>query len=170
MNQERVLSKSPSTVNRNTKRRKVRKGTQSCWECRRRKIRCTFTGSHEDTCDGCLRRGNACVSQEYPDVGNGEDVSNQIGARLGRVEGLLVQLIEKTGGSSAPSVHSKTRSTARQKSPVQPLFTTPNVSQVPDHGMESACSVLGDPNIGSFVASKELSNETEVRKPLPHVP
>src|SRR5690242_11661581 len=40
------------------KRRKVRKGTQSCWECKRRKVRCTFSEpAEESVCDGCKRRG-----------------------------------------------------------------------------------------------------------------
>lgn len=47
------------------KRRKVRKGTQSCWECKRRKVRCVST---EDICHNCRRRGTACISQELPDV------------------------------------------------------------------------------------------------------
>ncbi|KAI9158033.1 Dehydrocurvularin biosynthesis regulator [Paramyrothecium foliicola] len=50
------------------KRRKLRKGTQSCWECKRRKIRCTFTISAGSVCDGCRSRQTNCVSQEFPDV------------------------------------------------------------------------------------------------------
>ncbi|PLB52198.1 hypothetical protein P170DRAFT_350071 [Aspergillus steynii IBT 23096] len=46
------------------KRRKVRKGTQSCWECKRRKIRCTFVTPSESVCDGCRSRQVKCVGQE----------------------------------------------------------------------------------------------------------
>lgn len=46
------------------KRRKVRKGTRSCWECRRRKAKCTFTVPHDIVCITCRRRGSKCVSQD----------------------------------------------------------------------------------------------------------
>jgi len=46
------------------KRRKVRKGTRSCWECRRRKAKCTFAVPHDAICITCRRRGSKCVSQD----------------------------------------------------------------------------------------------------------
>ncbi|MCJ1366087.1 hypothetical protein MMC16_005212 [Acarospora aff. strigata] len=50
------------------KRRRLRKGTHSCWECKRRKIRCIFDPLTETTtCNGCRRRGSQCVSQEFPE-------------------------------------------------------------------------------------------------------
>ncbi|KAF3083658.1 hypothetical protein TWF102_011211 [Orbilia oligospora] len=49
------------------KRRKVRKGTQSCWECKRRKTRCTFATSQNSVCDGCKSRRTRCIGQEYED-------------------------------------------------------------------------------------------------------
>ncbi|KAF8850829.1 hypothetical protein BDZ45DRAFT_632505 [Acephala macrosclerotiorum] len=54
-----------------TKRRKVRRGTRSCWECKRRKMKCIFhpLTSSNATCNGCRRRGSKCVSQEFPDPG-----------------------------------------------------------------------------------------------------
>lgn len=50
-----------------TKRRKLRKGTHSCWECKRRKMRCIFSPLDTSTCSGCRRRGSQCVSQEFPE-------------------------------------------------------------------------------------------------------
>ncbi|KAK6498291.1 hypothetical protein TWF481_010882 [Arthrobotrys musiformis] len=47
--------------------RKVRKGTQSCWECKRRKIRCTFATPRNSVCDGCKSRQTRCIGQEYED-------------------------------------------------------------------------------------------------------
>ena len=47
------------------KRRRVRRGTQSCWECKRRKIRCTFVAPTESVCDGCKSRLVECISQEF---------------------------------------------------------------------------------------------------------
>ena len=72
-------------------RRKVRKGTQSCWECKRRKAKCSLSGRRGETvCDGCRRRGTRCVGQEYHD----DPLSNkqQLSDRLGRVEELLVKI------------------------------------------------------------------------------
>lgn len=52
------------------KRRKLRKGTHSCWECKRRKMKCIFDPITNATsiCNGCQRRGSQCVSQDFPDV------------------------------------------------------------------------------------------------------
>ncbi|CAG9984991.1 unnamed protein product [Clonostachys byssicola] len=56
-----------TTATPSRKRRKIRKGTQSCWECKRRKIRCTFATPADTTCDGCRSRRTKCVSQEFDD-------------------------------------------------------------------------------------------------------
>jgi hypothetical protein len=45
------------------KRRKFRKGTHSCQECRRRKVKCVFSTPDSTTCVVCLRRGVHCLSQ-----------------------------------------------------------------------------------------------------------
>jgi len=47
------------------KRRRVRKGTASCWECKRRKTRCTFASPSESVCDGCRSRQLRCISQQF---------------------------------------------------------------------------------------------------------
>ncbi|KAH7073053.1 hypothetical protein FB567DRAFT_401680, partial [Paraphoma chrysanthemicola] len=51
-------------------RKKMRKGTHSCFECRRRKIRCIFQPDNPDVCSECFARGSRCVDQEHanPDV------------------------------------------------------------------------------------------------------
>ncbi|KAL3470433.1 hypothetical protein BJX99DRAFT_264240 [Aspergillus californicus] len=46
------------------KRRKLRKGTTSCWECKRRKVRCSFVDKPEAVCASCQRRGSQCVTQD----------------------------------------------------------------------------------------------------------
>src|SRR4051812_1182549 len=56
-----------SHANVQSKRRRVRKGTHSCWECKRRKVKCLLDPLDHSTCNGCRRRGTKCVSQEYPD-------------------------------------------------------------------------------------------------------
>lgn len=49
------------------KQRKVRKGTRSCWECKRRKVRCSFSAVNDNStvCVACRRRRTPCVSQEF---------------------------------------------------------------------------------------------------------
>ncbi|CAG8953300.1 hypothetical protein HYFRA_00003507 [Hymenoscyphus fraxineus] len=75
-------------------RKRVRKGTRSCWECKRRKIRCELSSEDVPVCAGCLARGTTCLSQEYPE--EREPSSNhQVGERLGRVEHLLESLLAK---------------------------------------------------------------------------
>ncbi|KAI1826656.1 hypothetical protein F4861DRAFT_545700 [Xylaria intraflava] len=48
-------------------RRKIRKGTTSCWECKRRKQRCHFATHQSRVCVPCQRRGKACLTQEFND-------------------------------------------------------------------------------------------------------
>ena len=73
------------------KRRKLRRGTQSCWACKRRKVRCTFPTMGASSCDECKNRGTNCIAQDQPEgpaSGSREDVD----VRLGRVEGVVDQL------------------------------------------------------------------------------
>lgn len=54
-------------LHRMSKTRKVRKGTRSCWECKRRKVRCSLSSSSDNatTCVACRRRRTPCVGQEF---------------------------------------------------------------------------------------------------------
>ncbi len=44
--------------------RKIRKGTRSCWACKRRKVRCSFPSAQSQACVHCQRRGSQCVGQD----------------------------------------------------------------------------------------------------------
>ncbi|KAI1129153.1 hypothetical protein F5Y10DRAFT_239007 [Nemania abortiva] len=76
------------------KRRKVRKGTRSCWECRRRKIRCLYASEDAAICVNCESRGTNCVSQEFADE-QASAPDRRVTQRLGRVEEMLEKLVEK---------------------------------------------------------------------------
>ncbi|EFQ33915.1 uncharacterized protein GLRG_09059 [Colletotrichum graminicola M1.001] len=76
------------------KRRKLRKGTQSCWECKRRKARCTFSSANQIVCEGCTRRGIDCVSQEATDEPPPPGSNKHLVDRLGQVEALVKQLLQ----------------------------------------------------------------------------
>ncbi|KJZ76263.1 hypothetical protein HIM_04345 [Hirsutella minnesotensis 3608] len=98
------------------KRRKVRKGTQSCWECKRRKVRCVVGVPPDPVCAGCRRRGTACVGQEFDD----EPASATLEDRLGRVEALVERLSGRDSDDGGMSVNDSSfldDSLARAESP-----------------------------------------------------
>ncbi|KAL1902064.1 hypothetical protein Cpir12675_000171 [Ceratocystis pirilliformis] len=48
-------------------KRRVRKGTKSCWQCRRRKTKCEYKTANSAVCIRCTEKGEPCRSQEYPE-------------------------------------------------------------------------------------------------------
>ncbi|KAI1446182.1 hypothetical protein F5Y02DRAFT_425851 [Annulohypoxylon stygium] len=85
------------------KRRKIRKGTHSCWECRRRKTRCQYSSATASICIGCEARGTTCVSQEFPDE-QPPSAERGLTQRMTRVESMLERIIERiTPGSYSSS-------------------------------------------------------------------
>ena len=93
---DEVVGPGVATVHSDTptmRRRKVRKGTRSCWECKRRKISCVFASSQDATCAGCQRRRVPCVSQEIPqDCAPPAARPNRhdyLDGRIARIEGFL---------------------------------------------------------------------------------
>lgn len=92
-----LLNKQPST-----KRRKVRKGTKSCWECKRRKIRCIFPSSDDGNCLSCQRRRAPCVSQDLPEDLSPARIGNRhLGARISKVEDLMKEILASKDGETA---------------------------------------------------------------------
>jgi hypothetical protein len=104
------------------KRRKIRKGTKSCWECKKRKMKCVYADSSSPAdgdaiCIGCQRRGFKCVSQEFEFVGGKENAghferkgrhhtSGKDRDRVARVATLVEELIRKVdrhGGLEVPA-------------------------------------------------------------------
>ncbi|KAJ5923695.1 ABC transporter integral membrane type 1 [Penicillium verhagenii] len=84
------------------KRRKIRKGTSSCWECKNRKIRCQFNPSSATICASCQRRGLSCISQQYP---SHEDTGYQVvEQRISYVEGLVAQLVQHQEAFSSSQI------------------------------------------------------------------
>ncbi|EFQ34097.1 hypothetical protein CGRA01v4_12159 [Colletotrichum graminicola] len=82
---------------RPNKKRKVRKGTRSCWQCRKRKIRCEFASNDEETCNGCQARSTICISQEFADEEPSGPPERGLVQRLGRLEELMLKLADKIG-------------------------------------------------------------------------
>ncbi|OBT93455.1 hypothetical protein VE01_08652 [Pseudogymnoascus verrucosus] len=107
------------------KRRRLRKGTHSCWACKRRKVRCTFASSTEATCIICRRRGTKCISQGLPeDLSQIEDTSS----RIVRVEALLNQLVKEVDHSSAAKEQYGAQSRSKDRGGPQSAGSTPAVS------------------------------------------
>jgi hypothetical protein len=77
-----------------TKRRKLRKGTTSCWDCKKRKVKCTYDATSDTVCIACRRRGAPCISQEEDYQDNAQGSRDQLVDRMHRVELLLEQLID----------------------------------------------------------------------------
>ncbi|EFX06466.1 c6 zinc finger domain containing protein [Grosmannia clavigera kw1407] len=75
------------------RRRKVRKGTHTCWECKRRKVRCTFSAPGDATFQVCARRCLRCVSQEFPEETTPAELQSRlVGDRLVQVEEMVRHL------------------------------------------------------------------------------
>lgn len=82
------------------KRRKVRKGTRSCWECRRRKIKCQFHAPDDAVCTPCAQRGSTCRSQEYdddnaPEPGGSQRSDPPLARRLDRLQQMMERIVDK---------------------------------------------------------------------------
>ncbi|KAL4886187.1 hypothetical protein BJY04DRAFT_213720 [Aspergillus karnatakaensis] len=58
----------PSDTTPASKRRKIRKGTTSCWDCKRRKVRCSLVDHPNTVCSACRKRGTKCVTQDVPEA------------------------------------------------------------------------------------------------------
>ncbi|KAF3394964.1 putative transcription factor gsfR1 [Talaromyces pinophilus] len=127
------------------KRRKVRKGTRSCWECRRRKLKCIFMTAMDTRCINCQRRGTRCVGQEFP-----EDLSVpmvdklEIGHRMGKVEDLLGQVLQKV-------------SLEKEAETIQPPPPRPSNGQIPVENKIAAVRALQDDNTATLGFSPKLS-------------
>lgn len=97
-------------------RKKMRKGTKSCIECRRRKIKCTFEPGRTSICNECFARGSTCIDQEHGDVSSfsnttstlqqKEEQNTALKERVTYLEDLVKQVLdrlpEKDGSPSSP--------------------------------------------------------------------
>ncbi|KAI9854171.1 MAG: hypothetical protein M1813_001341 [Trichoglossum hirsutum] len=75
--------------------RRKRKGTLSCTECRRRKIRCSFLPGNP-TCSPCSARGSRCVDQRDESSITAEEERITLRERVARLELLLENKLQVT--------------------------------------------------------------------------
>ncbi|GES65078.1 C6 zinc finger domain protein [Aspergillus terreus] len=97
----------PSEDIPSVKRRRVRKGTRSCWECKRRKIRCLFARPDDATCIGCQHRRSPCVGQDMPeDLSPARRGNGHLSNRVARIEEVMKDwLLAQSSGSGATIAH-----------------------------------------------------------------
>lgn len=81
-------------------RKKMRKGTQSCTECRRRKVRCIFPLGDSSVCSPCSTRGSRCIDQRDETVVKAEDEKMTLRERVTRLESLLETVLPMTPGQN----------------------------------------------------------------------
>ncbi|KAI1747967.1 hypothetical protein F4782DRAFT_519122 [Xylaria castorea] len=88
-------------------RRKIRKGTTSCWECKRRKQRCHFAIDQSRVCVSCRRRGKTCVMQQFDDPNYDPENHERIAANIDvdpKSPGDLLEILRED--AALDSVHS----------------------------------------------------------------
>lgn len=109
-------------------RKKMRKGTKSCIECRRRKIKCTFEPGRTSICNECFARGSTCIDQEHGDISSFTAPSNNptskdeqnsaLKERVTYLEDLVKQVLdrlpEKNGSSESPNAQPRYESPTLQ--------------------------------------------------------
>jgi hypothetical protein len=97
-------------------RKKMRKGTKSCLECRRRKIKCTFEPGRTAICNECYARGSTCIDQEHGDINSytqqtAEQSTYSLRERVTQLEGLVRQVLHRLPeGQNGESTASPDRS------------------------------------------------------------
>ncbi|GLB07406.1 hypothetical protein AtubIFM57258_002742 [Aspergillus tubingensis] len=132
-----------------SKRRKTRKGTFSCWECKHRKRRCEFEPLKGSTCLYCQSRGIPCISQEHADP-RSRSSHGQLSERICHVESLVDQLIRQRD-SCQPQVQPPAQGRDRASSP------RPKEALIPPPFLQlckSLTALLPHPNTAALILTK----------------
>jgi hypothetical protein len=77
----------------------MRKGTRSCYECRKRKVRCIFT-YHSTTCEGCTAKGRRCTEQKREMLGDVLETKDSLRERIARLESIIEASRSSNGNTS----------------------------------------------------------------------
>lgn len=106
----------------------MRKGTKSCIECRRRKIKCTFEPGRTSICNECFARGSTCIDQEHGDISSltnhsgssasKDEQNTALKERVTYLEDLVKQVLdrlpEKNGSNGSPATQPSMESSSLQ--------------------------------------------------------
>ncbi|KAJ5169445.1 transcriptional regulator family: Fungal Specific TF [Penicillium coprophilum] len=115
-------------------RKKIRKGTRSCWQCKHRKVRCDFASDNDQNCRECLARGLPCRSQEFPEPDNPRESDRAyLNERMARVETLLEKLLIRVdGGSHGNGSNQSDSKSSIGRADTSPESSPPTVTPAPD--------------------------------------
>ncbi|VUC23550.1 unnamed protein product [Clonostachys rosea] len=153
------------------KRRKVRKGTHSCWECRRRKVKCIFESPQDVICITCHRRGAKCASQrDFDDVNLSsrptkntelDDCLDKL--PVSQSSGALGSVTRDVGGICTPSISNSESST-----PAFPQHAGPGQSTGKSRQAEGLRQLRKASDIPSTISPSTHGNITqELLRALP---
>ncbi|KAI0104459.1 hypothetical protein F4814DRAFT_430836 [Daldinia grandis] len=133
------------------KRRKIRKGTRSCWECKRRKIRCIFVSSEHVVCTGCQRRRVPCVTQDVPEDPSLARTGNRhLGDRISRVEDFVNDFFTSRHDSGINQIEGE----PRQESCLKP------------HGLGACPSSPASASVSPLISTENSGGLTQSSLPL----
>jgi hypothetical protein len=106
------------------RRRSLRKGTHSCWACKRRKEKCSYKDG--SVCTGCLRRGTRCVSQRFiEEEATPATAATATATRLQRIEDMVAQLTSQI--QSQTHDHIQGQSLSQTVPPVSAAYSASSV-------------------------------------------
>lgn len=145
-----------------TKRKRLRKGTHSCWSCKRRKVRCAFASETDITCIACRRRDTKCISQELPEELNHTEESSD---RINRVEALLNQLVKQVDPSSAAKDKDGAQSTSEDGRTLRPAAPTPVSDSDPCPLLSLNVPLQERPSRGDKDVNSSVHYSTPLRTP-----
>ncbi|GKZ25436.1 hypothetical protein AbraIFM66951_000648 [Aspergillus brasiliensis] len=133
-----------------SQRRKTRKGTFSCWECKHRKRRCEFAPLSSSTCVYCQSRGIPCISQEHADP-RSRSSDGQLSERIRHVESLVDQWIRQRD-SCQPRIQpaAQSRDRASLPRPKEALILASPFQQL----CKSLAALLPHPNTAELILTK----------------
>lgn len=97
-----------------------------------RKVRCHFVCDSDRSCRECLARGLVCRSQDYPEPENARESDRvSLNERLGRVESLLENVLERLDSVGATEALPVLPSSGVDKSPNSSAVVTPANENAP---------------------------------------
>ncbi|PTB70175.1 hypothetical protein BBK36DRAFT_1109325 [Trichoderma citrinoviride] len=165
------MSSSTSSGSARAERRKIRRGTTSCWECKRRKQRCHFERSGSGVCESCERRGCKCVPQHIQERSSVTEAADHsvraryAGDQLDHLEGLVDGLVRQStlpASSICDSDHllqNPNRNIPREKQNSPAIKQTSQRTRVPQPSSDSRRKLLPKPHLGLNQSSCNSSTD-----------
>ncbi|KAB8205452.1 hypothetical protein BDV34DRAFT_99614 [Aspergillus parasiticus] len=157
---------------RSRKRRKIRKGTRSCWECKRRKIKCTFASAEDAACIGCQRRRAPCVSQDLPeDLSPARKGNRHLVERITRVEKFMQDLLASKDVGATGHSEKEARSDRRLNSDAKQARSNDSVPS-PNRDFRTSAECLQEPALSSsplLLDSHYVSGQTYIERCRDHL-